>query len=117
VKIHARVGAIQITEQDLSHASETRAELKRIARRKAETENGGLNKRTRRQGPGSFRAMRPGNCGNLGNIGNVESVTCRPHYPGDGTNPPLSASLFCWLQTVLITGNRLTKRGRLTVPQ
>ena len=35
--------------------------------------------------------MRPGNCGNLGNIGNVESVTCRPHYPGDGTNPSLSA--------------------------
>ena len=42
---------------------------------------------------GSFRAMRPGNCGNLGNVGNVESVTCRPHYPGDGTNPPLSASI------------------------
>jgi hypothetical protein len=32
-------------------------------------------------------------CGNLGNTGNVESVTCRPHYPGDGTNPPLSALL------------------------
>jgi hypothetical protein len=35
----------------------------------------------------SFRAMRPGNCGNLGSVGNVESVTCRAHYPGDGTNP------------------------------
>jgi len=30
--------------------------------------------------------MRPGNGGNLGNIGNVESVTYRPHYPGDETN-------------------------------
>src|SRR2546428_12533876 len=43
----------------------------------------GLNSRNRRQRqprcPGSFRAMRPGN---------VESVTCRPHYPGDETNPP-----------------------------
>src|SRR5438876_11299587 len=38
-----------------------------------------------------------GKCGNLGNIGNDESVTCRPHYPGDGTNPPLSASPFCLL--------------------
>ena len=33
--------------------------------------------------------MRPGNGGNLGNSGNVESVSCRPHYPGDGTNPAL----------------------------
>src|SRR5438093_8679800 len=48
----------------------------------------GLNKRNCRQGPGSFRAMCRGKCGNLGNIGNDESVTCRPHYPGDGTNPP-----------------------------
>ena len=40
---------------------------------------------------GSFRAMRHRNRGNLGSVGNVESVTCRPHYPGDGTNPPLSA--------------------------
>ena len=55
----------------------------------AETENGGLNKRSRSQGPGSFRAMRPGNGGNLGNFGNVESVTCRPPYSGEGTNPPL----------------------------
>src|SRR5439155_5855951 len=46
-----------------------------------------------RIGSGSFRAMRPGNCGNLGNIGNVESVTYRPHYPGDETNPPLR---FCF---------------------
>ena len=66
----------------------TRAELKRTARRKAENKNGGLKKRSRRRSLGSFRAMRPGNGGNLGNIGNVESVTCRPHYPGDGTNPP-----------------------------
>ena len=44
-----------------------------------------------RRSPGSFRAMRPGNCGNLGNVGNVESVTCRRYYPGDETNPPLSA--------------------------
>ena len=51
---------------------------------------------------GSFRAMRRGKCGNLGNTGNVESVTCRPHYPGDGTNPPLSA--FCF------TLNRLQGR-------
>ena len=41
--------------------------------------------------------MRPGNGGNLGNSGNVESVSCRPHYPGDGTNPPLSAFPFCVL--------------------
>ena len=32
--------------------------------------------------------MRRGHGGNLGNVGNIESVTCRPHYPGDGTNPP-----------------------------
>src|SRR2546428_11527646 len=44
--------------------------------------------------PGSFRAMRPGNRGNLGNVGNVESVICRPHYPGDETNPPSPLSLF-----------------------
>src|SRR5438093_3838375 len=56
----------------------------------------GLNKRNCRQGPGSFRAMCRGKCGNLGNIGNDESVTCRPHYPGDGTNPPspLPPSVF-----------------------
>ena len=63
-------------------------------RRRAETENGGLKQgELPSKGPGSFRAMPPGNCGNLGNIGNVESVTCRPHYPEDGTNPPLSAPL------------------------
>jgi hypothetical protein len=38
--------------------------------------------------------MCPGNGGNLGNISNVESVICRRYYPGDGTNPPLSALLF-----------------------
>ena len=40
------------------------------------------------RGPGSFRAMRSGNCGNLGNFGNVVSVSYRPHYPRDETNPP-----------------------------
>jgi hypothetical protein len=59
---------------------------KRIAHRKAETENGGLKKRSRRHGPGSFRVMRRGKGGN---VGNVESVNCRSDYPGDGTNPSL----------------------------
>jgi hypothetical protein len=47
----------------------------------------------RRRFSGSFRVMCPGYGGNLGNVGNVESVSCRPYYLGDGTNPPLSALL------------------------
>ena len=46
--------------------------------------------------------MRPGNCGNLGNIGNVESVTCRPHYPGDETIPVPGSFHFDRLQSTLV---------------
>jgi len=59
---------------------------------------GGLNKRSRRQGPESFRAMRHGKCSNYGSIGNVESVTYRRHYPGDGTNPALCGGPFRYLR-------------------
>jgi hypothetical protein len=46
------------------------------------------------RGPGLLvRAMRPGNCGNLGNFGNVVSVSYRPHYPRDETNPSLRLCL------------------------
>jgi hypothetical protein len=53
------------------------------------------------RGPGSFRAMRPGNCGNLGNIGNSKSLTCRLDYRGDDSNPPpLRSFILCKMQRI-----------------
>jgi hypothetical protein len=68
-----------------SASKRNRAELRRIVCRKAEPK-GGLNKRSLRQSPGSFRAMRPGYGGNLGNVGNIESVTYLTH-PGTFPDP------------------------------
>jgi hypothetical protein len=61
---------------------------------------------TRRQQKcsGSFRAMLPGDRGNVGSVGNVESVTCRPHYSVDETNPPLSAYVRKPLILIVLSG-------------
>ena len=58
--------------------------------------------------PGPFRAMRLGDGGNLGNFGNVESVTCRPHYSGEGTNPPPLRSFKIIVLRVIQSGIDVT---------
>jgi hypothetical protein len=53
--------------------------------------------------------MRPGNCGNLGDFGNVVSVSYRPHYPGDETNPPSPLSYFLIVVTENFVGLVIVK--------
>jgi hypothetical protein len=89
-EIHARWALSEVVSKtDDAHKENLRAGLKDDgAEEKLRREMAGKTMGPPSTGPGSFRAMHPGNCGNLGNVGNVECVTCRAHYPGDETNPP-----------------------------